>query len=72
MRRTTVILDEALVAEAREALGARTTTETIHLALARVVRDQRLRDLAGQRFPDLTPAMIGQLRGKASTAMPTS
>ena len=36
MRRTTLILDEDLIAEARAALNAKTVTETIHLVLARV------------------------------------
>ena len=70
MRRTTLILDEMLIAEARAALNAKTATETIHLALARVVRDQRLRDLSGQTFPDLSPGMIDQLRGR--TPRPTN
>jgi hypothetical protein len=64
MRRTTLILDEDLIAEARAALNAKTVTETIPLALARVIRDQRLRDFSGQTFLDLSPGLIDQLSGR--------
>ena len=49
MGRTTLNLDTKLVAEAKEALGARSQTEAIHMALAHVVRQQRLDALAGDR-----------------------
>lgn len=40
-RHTTIDLDAELVGEARQALGTRTTTETVHAALAEVVRRRR-------------------------------
>lgn len=51
-----------LVEEAREVLGTKTTTETIHRALADVVRQARLRGLAHERFEDLTPEALERLR----------
>jgi Arc/MetJ family transcription regulator len=38
---TTIDLDRELVAQAREVLGTRTATDTIHAALAEVVRGRR-------------------------------
>jgi Arc/MetJ family transcription regulator len=46
IRRTSLNLDLDLVAKARELLDTGTTTETIHVALAEVVRREALRDLA--------------------------
>jgi Arc/MetJ family transcription regulator len=40
-KHTTIDLDPELVAEARRVLGTTTTTETIHAALADVVRSRR-------------------------------
>lgn len=51
-----------LVEEAREVLGTKTTTETIHRALAQVIRQARLRRLAQERFEDLTPEALERLR----------
>lgn len=70
MGRTTLNLDTELAAEAKEALGARTITETIHLALAQVVRQRRLDSLAEQRFPDLTPELLDRLRGRTPAEDP--
>ena len=64
MGRTTLNLDTRLVAEAKQALGARSQTEAIHMALAHVVRQQRLDALAGRTFPDLTPDLLARLRGR--------
>lgn len=66
MGRTTLNLDAKLVAEAKEALGARSQTEAIHMALAHVVRQQRLDALADRTFPDLTPDLLARLRGRAA------
>ncbi len=66
MGRTTLNLDTRLVAEAKEALGARSQTEAIHMALARVVQQQRLEALAGRTFPDLTPDLLARLRGRVA------
>jgi len=40
-KHTTIDLDANLVGQARELLGTTTTTETIHAALAEVVRGRR-------------------------------
>ena len=40
-KHTTIDLDRELVGEARQILGTTTTTETIHAALAEVVRGRR-------------------------------
>ncbi len=62
VRRTSLNLQLDLVDEAREVLGTRTTTETIHRSLADTVRQARLRDLAEERFEDLTPEALERLR----------
>ncbi len=58
VRRTTINLDAELVAQARETLKARNTTDTVHAALREVVRRDRLRrlsewDLGGMTLDDL-------------------
>lgn len=58
VKRTTINLDSELVAQAREALKARNTTDTVHAALREVVRRDRLRrlaewDLGGMTLDDL-------------------
>lgn len=61
VRRTSVNLDFELVEEARNVLDARGTTDTIHRALAEVVRQARLQRLAGRRF-DLRDVDLAELR----------
>ena len=61
VRRTSVNLDFDLVEEAKDVLGTRETTETIHKALREVVRQDRLRRLSARRF-DLTDGELKQLR----------
>ena len=61
IKRTSLNLDFDLVAQAREVLSTRGTTETIHRALAEVVQRDALRELAGWR-PDLTLEDLEQLR----------
>lgn len=61
-RRTSLNLDTDLVAEARGILETKGTTDTIHRALADVVRRERLRRLAEERFEDLTPEALERLR----------
>jgi Arc/MetJ family transcription regulator len=58
VRRTTINLDTDLVAEAREVLKTRNTTDTVHDALRDVVRRERLKrlgewDLGGMTLEDL-------------------
>lgn len=61
IKRTSLNLDLDLVAQARDVLDARTTTETIHRALAEVVRREALRRLADWT-PDLTLEDLEHLR----------
>ncbi len=62
IKRTSLNLELELVAQAREILRTRGTTDTVHQALAEVIRRQRLGELAEERFEDLTPAALAELR----------
>jgi Arc/MetJ family transcription regulator len=62
VKRTVMNLDLELVAEARGVLGTAGTTDTVHRALAEVVRQQRLRELAELRFENLEPGWLDELR----------
>lgn len=62
VKRTSLNLDLDLVGQARELLGSKGTTDTIHRALEEVVRQEKLRRLAAERFEDLTPDALEQLR----------
>jgi Arc/MetJ family transcription regulator len=62
VKRTSLNLQLDLVAEAREVLGTKGTTDTIHRALEDVVRRQRLKELAERTFEDLTPEALDELR----------
>ena len=62
VKRTSLNLELDLVAQAREVLGTNGTTDTIHRALEDVVRRERLRALTQERFDDLTPEALDQLR----------
>ncbi len=58
IKRTSLNLDLDLVAQARDVLDTRTTTETIHRALEEVVRQEALKrltewDLGGMTLADL-------------------
>jgi Arc/MetJ family transcription regulator len=50
IKRTSINLDTSLVDEAREVLGTNGTTETVHKALAEVVRHDKLRRLTEMVF----------------------
>lgn len=50
IKRTSLNLHVDLVAEARDILETRGTTDTIHRALEEVVRRERLRRLSEERF----------------------
>ena len=43
--RTTIVLDEKILEDAREALGTRTIRETVELALREATRRKRLEEL---------------------------
>ena len=62
VRRTSLNLDFGLVDEAREALGTRGTTETVHAALREIVLRDRRRRLLARDFSMLTPELIEELR----------
>ena len=55
-------LDLDLVQKARKVLGTSSTTETVHRALSEIVRNTRLRRLAGRTFESLTPERLEELR----------
>lgn len=61
IKRTSLNLDFDLVAQARDVLSTRGTTETIHRALEEVVQRDALRELAEWR-PDLTLDELEALR----------
>lgn len=61
VKRTSLNLDLDLVAQAREILDTRTTTETIHRALDEVIRREALQKLAAWR-PDYTLEELFELR----------
>ena len=60
--RTNMNLDRELVSEAAAVLGTRSATETVHAAMAEVVRASRRRRLAAQEFSDLSPEALDMLR----------
>lgn len=62
VKRTSLNLEFDLVAQARDVLDTRGTTDTIHRALEEVVRRERLRLLALEPFEDLTLETLEQLR----------
>jgi Bacterial antitoxin of type II TA system, VapB len=61
VKRTSLNLDLDLLNDAKEVLETRETTETIHRALAEVVRQARLRSLSARRF-DMTNEELERLR----------
>ena len=60
-KHTTIDLDAELVGEARQVLGTTTTTDTIHAALAEVVRSRR-RMAVLELHPALTLADLDAMR----------
>jgi hypothetical protein len=62
IRRTSLNLDLDLVAEAKDVLDARTTTETVHRALAEVIRQEKLRRLAQWDLGGLTLEDLQEMR----------
>ena len=55
VKRTSLNLDLDLVAQAREELGTKTATDTVHAALEEVARRAALRQLAEWDFSHLPP-----------------
>jgi Arc/MetJ family transcription regulator len=62
VRRTTINLDSELVADAREVLHTRNTTDTVHDALREVVRREDLRRLTEWELEGLTLEGIKEMR----------
>lgn len=62
IKRTSLNLELDLVAEAQKTLGTKGTTDTIHKALAEVVRHERLADLTQWRFDHLEDGWLAELR----------
>jgi Arc/MetJ family transcription regulator len=62
VRRTTINLDSELVAEARDVLKTRNTTDTVHDALRDVVRRERLKRLTEWELEGLTLEGIKEMR----------
>lgn len=62
VKHTTLNLDIELLAEAKQALGTKRVTETVHRALEEVVRARRRAWLASQDFADLTPEALARMR----------
>ena len=60
-KHTTIDLDRELVDEARQVLGTTTATDTIHAALAEVVRSRR-RMAVLELYPALTLADLDAMR----------
>lgn len=62
VKRTSMLLDPALVADAAHALGTRGTSETVREALRRAIRAEKLHGLASWDLPDDAPARLEALR----------
>jgi Arc/MetJ family transcription regulator len=62
VKHTTLNLDLDLVDQARQALGTKKVTETVHRALEEVVLARRRAWLAAHDFEGLTPASLEKMR----------
>ena len=62
IKRTSLNLELDLLTQARQVLGTKGTTETIHRALEDVVKREHRRRLAEERFEDLSPEALERLR----------
>jgi Arc/MetJ family transcription regulator len=60
-KRTSLNLDLDLVAEAKEVLGTRNATDTVHTALSEAVRRARIQRLLRRDFSELTPEKLDEL-----------
>ena len=70
-KHTTIDLDRDLVAAAREVLGTTTATDTVHAALAEVVRGRRRLALLNLN-PALTLEDLGAMRAHRFAEDPAS
>jgi Arc/MetJ family transcription regulator len=70
VRRTTINLDSELVAQARDVLHTRNTTDTVHDALRDVVRRERLQRLTEWDLEGLTLEGIKEMRRSRADTKP--
>jgi Arc/MetJ family transcription regulator len=61
-KRTSLIVEPALLAEAAEVLGTNGPTATVREALRQAVRQEHLERLAGWELPEDFPAQVEKLR----------
>jgi Arc/MetJ family transcription regulator len=61
IKRTSLNLDLDLVAAAKDVLGTRNTTDTVHTALSEAVRSARIERLLRRDFSELTPERLEAL-----------
>jgi Arc/MetJ family transcription regulator len=62
VKRTTINLDLDLLDEASDALGTARMTDTVHAAMAEVVRRRKLEALTKLEFPDLDWETVKAMR----------
>jgi Arc/MetJ family transcription regulator len=62
IKRTSINLDLDLVSQARDILGTRNTTDTVHAALREAVRRERLKRLTELRFDHMPEGWLDELR----------
>jgi Arc/MetJ family transcription regulator len=62
IRRTSINLDLDLVEQARDVLGTKTTTDTVHTALREAVRRERLKRLTQMRFDHMPAGWLEEER----------
>ncbi len=62
IRRTSINLDLDLVAEARDILGTKNTTDTVHTALRETVRRRLLERLSKRRFDHMPEGWLDEER----------
>lgn len=62
MKRTTINLDQDLLDEASETLGTSQMTETVHAAMADVVRRRKLEALTKMEFPGMSLEKLKEMR----------
>jgi Arc/MetJ family transcription regulator len=70
VRRTTINLDSELVAEAREVLKTKNTTDTVHGALRDIVRRERLQRLAEWDLGGMTLEDLKEMRRSRTETKP--
>ena len=62
VKRTSMLIDPDLVADAARELGTEGTTATVRAALERTVRQAKLQRLAEWEFPDEAVGQLAEMR----------